>query len=380
MPFAGDSPGSDAVRYKRPGKSRTEDTLFVSEGELPSPRRVRNRAWLMFLTVLAAAVAHGARTMAHTKTTPVTWTVDVGPILDSRCVRCHRTGGFAPMSLATYGEAKTWAPAIREEVLSGRMPPWAAVPGFGDFANDASLSAIETELLTRWAEGGAPLGPAVPAPTPAAPLSDRAGALRLECPAVTVSGATVQTISLPTTLAGDRWIAGWEFYPGNRALVEEAVFSIQGAVIGSWTPFDTHIAYPGGMADRLPKGADVTVAIHYRKSAEPQTDRSALTLDLIPGPQREVKHRILRCGAHPIDQDVDVIAVTPRPAAAGDSMEIAASGPRIGVEPLSVLSRFRPEYAVTYRLRVPMRLRAGTRLDVRSSSDACVATLDYVTR
>ena len=55
------------------------------------------------------------------------------------------------MSLETYQEARTWAKAIRDEVLERRMPPWPAAPGFGDFSNDRSLTPIEVELLTAWA-------------------------------------------------------------------------------------------------------------------------------------------------------------------------------------------------------------------------------------
>src|SRR5262249_37701860 len=114
----------------------------------------------------AALMTAGSVTDAHTRTTQVTWTADVEPIVAARCARCHRAEGFGPMSLASSGEAKQWAPAIRAEVLSGRMPPWPAAPGYGDFTNDARLSAIEMELIARWADGGAPLG--LPVVRPAA--------------------------------------------------------------------------------------------------------------------------------------------------------------------------------------------------------------------
>ena len=40
------------------------------------------------------------------------------------------------MSFTTYAEARPWAAAIREEVLTRQMPPWSAVAGYGRFAND----------------------------------------------------------------------------------------------------------------------------------------------------------------------------------------------------------------------------------------------------
>jgi hypothetical protein len=62
------------------------------------------------------------------------------------------------MSLATYEDARPWAKAIKEEVLTRRMPKWHAARGYGDFSNDPSLSAFEIALVAAWADGGAPKG------------------------------------------------------------------------------------------------------------------------------------------------------------------------------------------------------------------------------
>jgi mono/diheme cytochrome c family protein len=335
----------------------------------------------MAVAVAGAIALATSSARAHTKTTQVSWTVDVAPILTARCVRCHQPGGFGPMSLATYNEARTWAVRVRNEVLSGRMPPWSAVQGFGDFSNDASLTPVEIELIARWADGNAPLGPQVTAHISVmTPRADRAGARRFELPPHSVSGAAVATVSLPTAFAGDRWIAGWQFEPGNRSLVEEAVLMINGASIGGWTPFDGPIAYPRGMADRLPKGADLSVAVRYRKSSEPQMDRSAVTLDFGPKPSHEMKHLLVGCGSHLVDQDMTLLAVKPQASAAGDAIEVATYHPDAAIDPLCVVFRYRPEYAVTYRLRTPVRLERGSSVTVRASSTNCAARLDYVMR
>ena len=70
------------------------------------------------------------------------------------------------MSLATYEDARPWAKAIKEEVLTRRMPLWHVVRGYGDFVNDRSLSPFEIALLASWADGGAPK--TLPGTTPAA--------------------------------------------------------------------------------------------------------------------------------------------------------------------------------------------------------------------
>jgi hypothetical protein len=91
-------------------------------------------------------------------TTRVTWTGDISRIVHARCVTCHSPDGPGPMPLTTYEEARPWAKAIKEEVMTRRMPKWHAARGYGDFSNDPSLSAFEIALVAAWADGGAPKG------------------------------------------------------------------------------------------------------------------------------------------------------------------------------------------------------------------------------
>ena len=105
------------------------------------------------LSIVAALVPLSAHVRISTK---VTWDREIAPIVQARCVTCHHAGGRAPMSLATYDEARPWAKAIKEEVLTRRMPRWHAARGYGDFSNDPSLSPFEIALIASWADGGAP--------------------------------------------------------------------------------------------------------------------------------------------------------------------------------------------------------------------------------
>ena len=109
-------------------------------------------------SVVAAVIGIGAVSLgAHDPiSTKVTWDREIGPLVQARCVSCHSPGGPAPMSLTTYEEARPWARAIREEVLTRRMPMWHVVRGYGDFSNDPSLSPFEVALFAAWADGGAP--------------------------------------------------------------------------------------------------------------------------------------------------------------------------------------------------------------------------------
>jgi hypothetical protein len=88
----------------------------------------------------------------------VTWTGDIERLVHTRCIGCHVEGGRGPMSLVTYEDARPWAKAIREEVLTRRMPKWHAARGYGQFANDRSLTPFEIALVVAWVDGGAVRG------------------------------------------------------------------------------------------------------------------------------------------------------------------------------------------------------------------------------
>ena len=70
------------------------------------------------------------------------------------------------MSLLNYQSARPWAKAIREAVVTRKMPPWFADPRYGEFANDARLTKSEIETVRAWVDGGAAEGDPRDLPTP----------------------------------------------------------------------------------------------------------------------------------------------------------------------------------------------------------------------
>src|SRR5260370_38528333 len=113
---------------------------------------------------MAGAIAFGLTiTIKHTEAhTPVTskydYNRDVFPLLRDHCARCHVPGGPAPMSLMTYKDAVPWAESIRDEITSGRMPPWPLDPTSPPVEGAHSISSRDIEKLVVWASGGTPQG------------------------------------------------------------------------------------------------------------------------------------------------------------------------------------------------------------------------------
>lgn len=138
------------------------------------------------IVLFLAAAGFAGTAFAHDViTTKVTWAREISREVFKHCASCHHDGGAA-FSLMTYAEARPWAVAIKEEVLSRRMPPWGAVKGFGAFQNDKGLTQGDLEIFSDWVVGGAPEGDPALLPKPpvfgstAAPVKSSGGELVLD--------------------------------------------------------------------------------------------------------------------------------------------------------------------------------------------------------
>src|ERR1041384_5412805 len=128
----------------------------------------RTRTAFRVPTILFAALAAAPAARAQSDARSVTFTKDVAPIFQDKCEACHRPDSMAPMSLVTYEDARPWARAIRERVVTRQMPPWHIdkTVGIQKFKNDRSLSDAEISTIVKWVDAGAPKGDAKDMPAP----------------------------------------------------------------------------------------------------------------------------------------------------------------------------------------------------------------------
>ena len=160
----------------------------------------------------------------------VTFSKDVAPIFYKKCVACHHTGDIAPMPLLTYSVARPWAMAIRERVLTKRMPPWHADPRYGKFENDPSLSQGEMDTIRAWVDQGAKEGD--PKDLPPAPTFTEGWRIGKPDAVFTMPAAYTVTADatddyqtfagMPTNFKEDTWVTAVELRPGNRKVVHHA--------------------------------------------------------------------------------------------------------------------------------------------------------------
>ena len=90
----------------------------------------------------------------------VTYTADVGRILNENRVVCHREGGIGPMHLTNYDQVRPWAPLIQLKVASREMPPYAYDHGIGiqSLEGDWRLEQAEIDTIVAWVNQGSPRG------------------------------------------------------------------------------------------------------------------------------------------------------------------------------------------------------------------------------
>jgi hypothetical protein len=372
----------------------------------------------MFLRPVLAGACAAVLSYAASAPSQITFAKDVLPILQKRCQECHRPGEVAPMSFLTYSDVRPWAKAIREAVVSRKMPPWFADPRYGHFANDRSLSKAEIQTLADWAAAGAPAGDLKAAP----PLREWPNGWAIgtpdavfEMPAkfpIPARGAIeYQYLILPTHFASDKWVERVEVRPGSRATVHHAVVYMRepgsdwlkdeprGTMFGlpvtpdhrqnpeSFTTSDILMVYtPGnsyemwrpGVAKKIKAGSDLVLQMHYTANGKPGADRTRIGLvfakerpkqavltlqmgnDRFVIPPGDANYRVSVSGTLP--NDALLISMFPHMHLRGKAFEYMIVGPNGAITTLLKVNNYDFNWQLNYRLAEPRLLPAGTRL------------------
>lgn len=179
---------------------------------------------------MVRALALGVLACAGGYAATPTYNKDVLPILQKHCQECHRAGEIGPMAFTTYKETRPWAKAIREAVLTRKMPPWHADPHVGKFINDRRLTQAEIDTLAGWAESGAKEGDPKDAPKPVKfaegwTIGEPDVVIDMEADYTVQASGTIEYTYFvaPAGFTEDKWIEKIEVRPGKRSVVHHVV-------------------------------------------------------------------------------------------------------------------------------------------------------------
>jgi hypothetical protein len=370
---------------------------------------------LASLSILAAwARLNGAN--------PPTFSADVWPILKTHCVSCHSAGEIGPMPLTSYQQARPWARAIREAVLSRSMPPWHAEPvNLGAFRNDRSLSTVEIETIVSWVDARVPEGP----PLSAQAAVRREGSWTLGKPdiviqvpgfAVPESGQVPYSfLIVPLHFERDRWIRAAEFRIDHRALIHHINAFIRPPGSSYLAGFPENRIFAPTLADRAKRregemvferrqlllgyepgyapmpwledgakliqaGSDLVLEMHYNPNGKEATDHSEVGLYLTNAaptkrvlavdflrdldfaiPPRERAYQ--STAALTLKRPARLLSIQPHMHVRGKSMEVRAVYADGQTETLLSVPKYDFNWQTTYVLRKPLELPAGTRIE-----------------
>jgi peroxiredoxin len=337
-----------------------------------------------------------------------TYARDVAPILQRRCVECHRAGEIGPFELTSYEDAAGWGEMIAEVLRDRRMPPWHASPEHGSFANDRSMPEAEKEVIAKWVANGCPAGDPADAPPPREFTvgwqlpRDPDVVLAMEKPFDVPAdagrdGVPYQYFVVPTGFTEDKWIEGAEVQPGNRAVVHHVIVYASPPEVrrrrrdwiflSAYVPGLRYDGLPAGSAKRVPAGYVLVFEMHYTPNGSPQQDvtKIGLTLadvDQITGEVVTTEignvafsippgdaHHVVTATSQPIENDVTLLSLSPHMHLRGKAFRYELVTPDGRREVLLDVPAYDFNWQTRYVLSEPRPLPKGSLIFCRAVFD-----------
>jgi hypothetical protein len=244
----------------------------------------------------------------------ISYTKDVAPVLQDKCVSCHIKGGIGPFAMTSYETVKGFAPMIRETIRTHRMPPYYADPHIGAFKNDQSLSADQTKMLVHWIEAGAPRGEGADPllanadkVAPQWPVALGKPDVVIDLPAFNVPASGLipyQNDVVDNPFKKDVWLRAVAINPGDRRVLHHVVSNtvadptappadVPGGSVGSYTPGAQPQIMADGAGAPIPGGGKLHFQMHYTTMGTPTTDTTKVGFYLLKAPPEYIKRSVV---------------------------------------------------------------------------------------
>ncbi len=333
----------------------------------------------------------------------ITFTQDIAPIFNDRCVSCHREGEIAPFTLTSYADVQGWEDTILEVIDDNRMPPWYADPQHGKFANDARLSQKERDLISTWVENGMPEGDSSDLPNAPEfavgwqmPQPDQVFEMREQPFTVPAEGIVdYQHYVVDPGWEEDKYIVAAEARPDQRTVVHHIlVYVIPPGekkrdfrqVVAGYAPGMPPLELTDGVALEVKAGSKLLFEMHYTPNGSPVNDKSYLGVKFTDKanvrkrmngraainhkfeiPAGESDHEVK--ATYVVRQDENLISMTPHMHLRGKSFRYDVTFPDGREQTLLNVPNYDFNWQLKYVLDEPLTLPKGTRIE-------CTAVFD----
>jgi len=399
---------------------------------------------------IAGLVGHAASAQAQSAPT---FNKDVAPILYKNCTNCHRAGEIGPMPLVSYKDARPFARAIATRVQNGTMPPWHADdPTHHKFSNDRSLSDADRDVIVKWASGGATEGNPKDLPAPpkfadgwmmGAP--DAVFAMQESYPIPASGTLDYKIFEIPTNLTEDKWLQAFEIRPSDRSVVHHVIAYVRGPApeggaapaaaaaqaggprptppftfgqamrrpadapkpakedvandrpakqnpggwLAGYAPGYSLREYAPGTAIKIPKGAVITLQVHYTTNGKASSDRTSVGVkyaketpktELVVVPLQTANF-VLKAGTPDtrvdaemtLNTDVTLWSAIPHTHVRGKRWQVEAIYPDGRSEMILNVPKYDFNWQTDYIYQAPLQLPKGTKLKTSAWYDNSTA-------
>ncbi len=347
---------------------------------------------------------------------------DAAPILIQKCLPCHSPGGGAPWIMDNYAKVKGWGTMMREVIRIQRMPPWHASSHYLKLKNDLSLKPEEVRALIGWIEQGFLKGKGE---DPLAVIEHKSENSDWPLGQPDLVFTVKETQHIPATgpdlfvimevdpiVENDLWIRAVDLRPSNFNVAHHGNVSVYfseqdnvadipeekkdwyiqsginmdtGKVIAGYAPGSGPFVLPEDTGMFIPRGARLSLLMHYVITGKEETDLPKLGLYLyktksshvlsvekilnrdinIPAGARDYRLD----GSYQFHEDVTLVAVTPHMHYRGRSMEIYVEYPDGRSEEIFSAPNYKFRWQRQYVFDVPKKIPAGSRIIARGIYD-----------
>lgn len=338
---------------------------------------------------------------------PVSYSRDVAPILAENCASCHRAGGIGPFALDSYAMAKGWSPMIRETLMNKRMPPGQIDPHVGDFLNGNTLTVAQQQKIVHWIDQGSPrdgdVDPLANLKWPQSIWAFGEPDLIIEVPAQAIPATGVldyRRITVPIGLKEDRYVRASQYVAGDRTVLHHTLNDLIGpggprddagdAYIQPYVPGVEAYQEPKDTGGLLRAGSSIQLQLHYTTTGKATSDASKIGVWFYPKGEEPEKRMSGQCAciftrewkripphdpnfeqsqSITIPRDAYLHSFLPHMHFRGKYMRFTAHYPDGRTEELINIANYSYNWQITYQLRQPKLVPAGTRIVATAAFD-----------
>ncbi|MFT5542243.1 MAG: hypothetical protein ACI97K_000483 [Glaciecola sp.] len=341
----------------------------------------------------------------------ISYSETIAPILEDRCVACHRPNAIGPWAMTSYEMIRGFSPMIREVVRTRRMPPWEVDTNLPEIHAARGLTLEERKTLVHWIEAGSPRGIGEDPLLQVKPLENDwllgEPDLVVEAPPFTVPATGIveyQYPAIPNPLDRDVWVRAVSIQPGQTKVVHHILVGTSEEVIPigdqrrdavfrnylmAYAPGAESYVYPEGTGVLVKAGGQIHLQVHYTPYGREATDISKIALyfhdkapvhnlrqQVVLGfdlqiPSGEARHE--ERAYFEFDKPAIIYSLFPHAHFRGIETRFDIHMPDGKVEPLLHVPRYDFNWQHNYSLAEPMKVPAGSRLVHRSVYDNSTA-------